>query len=97
MNEIAQMLRVYQEAEARTEEYQYDAAGNRKITRITLVQIAEFASLYYTNSDRLKMDGKYAFAYDNAGNLVKKGNTFEISGDMVTFTISGEGVEYWEY
>ena len=61
------------------------------------MQTAEFESLYYTNSDRLKTDGKYAFAYDNAGNLVKKGNTFEISGDTVTFTISGEGVEYWEY
>ncbi|NLY74435.1 MAG: hypothetical protein GX075_03950, partial [Firmicutes bacterium] len=97
LNEIAQMLRVYQEAETRTEEYQYDAAGNRKFTRVTLVQTAEFESLYYTNSDRLKTDGKYAFAYDNAGNMVKKGNTFEISGDTVTFTISGEGVEYWEY
>ena len=97
LNEIAKMLRVYQEAESRTEEYQYDAAGNRKITRVTLAQTAEFASLYYTNSDRLKTDGKYAFAYDNAGNMIKKGNVFEISGDTVNFTTSGEGVEYWEY
>ncbi|NLW47231.1 MAG: hypothetical protein GXY86_07840, partial [Firmicutes bacterium] len=30
--------------------------------------------------------------------MVKKGNTFTISGDTVTFTeTSGEGVEYWEY
>ncbi|NLY74415.1 MAG: hypothetical protein GX075_03840 [Firmicutes bacterium] len=65
---------------------------------MTLVRTAEFTSLYYTNSDRLKTDGKYAFAYDNAGNMIQKGNTFVISGDTVTFTeTSGEGVEYWEY
>ena len=98
LNEIAKMLRIYQEATARTEEYQYDAAGNRKLLKVTLVQTAEFESQYYTNSDRLKTDGKYAFTYDKAGNMVKKGNTFVISGDTVTFTkTSGEGVEYWEY
>ena len=90
LNEVAKMLRVYQEATSRTEEYQYDTAGNRKLLKVTLVRTAEFTSLYYTNSDRLKTDGKYAFAYDNAGNMVKKGNTFEISGDTVNFTTSGE-------
>jgi hypothetical protein len=97
LNEIAKMLRVYQEATSRTEEYQYDATGNRKLSRVTLIQTTELASLYYTNTDRLKTDGRYAFAYDNAGNMVKKGNTFEISGDTVNFTTNGEGVEYWEY
>ncbi|NLY75935.1 MAG: hypothetical protein GX075_11645 [Firmicutes bacterium] len=98
LNEIAKMLRVYQEADSRTEEYQYDAAGNRKLLRVTLARTAEFESLYYTNSDRLKTDGKYAFVYDDAGNMIKKGNKYEISGDTVTFTkTSGEDVEYWEY
>ena len=97
LNEIARMLRVYQEATARTEEYQYDAAGNRKLLKVSLVRTAEFRSQYYNNSDRLKTDGKYAFAYDNAGNMVKKGNTFVISDDTVSFTTKGEDVEYWEY
>ena len=35
---------------------------------------------------------------DAAGNLVKKGNQYQINKDTVTFTAtSGEGVEYWEY
>jgi RHS repeat-associated protein len=51
----------------------------------------------YANSDRLKTDGKNAFEYDAAGNLVKKGNRFTIYGDNVTFTTSGEGVEYCTY
>jgi RHS repeat-associated protein len=97
LNELAQMLRVYQEAESRTEEYQYDKAGNRSLTKITLVQADSYTSLYYSNSDRLKTDGKNAYCYDAAGNLVKKGNKFTIAGDNVTFTMTGEGVEYWTY
>ena len=97
LNEIAQMLRVYQEAIARTEEYQYDGAGNRKLSRVTLVQTAELTSLYYTDTDRLKTDGRYAFKYDAAGNVVEKGNQFTINGDEVAFTTAGEGVEYWRY
>jgi Fe-S cluster assembly iron-binding protein IscA len=98
LNEIAKMLRVYQEADSRIEEYQYDMAGNRKLLRVTLARTLDYHSQYYTNTDRLKTDGKYAFVYDEAGNMVKKGNAFTISGDTVTFIeTSGEGVEYWEY
>jgi RHS repeat-associated protein len=98
LNDFAKMLRVYQEATARTEEFRYDAAGNRTYQRVTLIQSTSYSSTYYANSDRLKTDGKFAFAYDEAGNLVKKGNKFTISGDRVTFTqTAGEGVEYWQY
>ena len=97
LNELAKMLRVYQEASSRTEEYQYDAVGNRTELRLELVQTFYYTYSYYENSDRLKTDGKYAYAYDAAGNLVKKGNTFTISGETVNFVISGEEVEYWEY
>ena len=98
LNDFAKMLRIYQEATSRTEEFQYDADGNRTYQRVTLIQSNSYSSSYYANSDRLKTDGKYAFVYDEAGNLVKKGNTFKISGDTVTFTAnSGEGVEYWQY
>ena len=98
LNDFAKMLRIYQEATSRTEEFQYDADGNRKFQRVTLIQSKEYDSSYYANSDRLKTDGKYAFVYDEAGNLVKKGNQFNINGDTVTYTAtSGEGVEYWQY
>jgi RHS repeat-associated protein len=97
LNQLTQMLRVYQEADSRTEEYQYDKAGNRKLSKITLVQADYYESMYYANSDRLKTDGKNAFEYDAVGNLVKKGNRFTIYGDNITFTTSGEGVEYWTY
>jgi RHS repeat-associated protein len=98
LNDFAKMLRVYQEATTRTEEFRYDSAGNRTYQQVTLIQSTSYSSTYYANSDRLKTDGKFAFAYDEAGNLVKKGNKFTISGDRVTFTqTAGEGVEYWQY
>ena len=97
LNQLANMLHVYQQASSQTEEYQYDAAGNRTLTTVTLVNAVANASLYYANSDRLKTNGKFAYQYDNAGNLIAKGNTYTINGDVVTFTTSGAGVEYWQY
>ncbi len=98
LNDLAKMLRVYQEATLRTEDYQYDKAGNRTFQVVTLIHSNTYKSLYYANSDRLQTDGKFAFKYDEAGNLVKKGNQFNINGDTVTYTAtSGEGVEYWQY
>jgi RHS repeat-associated protein len=88
LNQLGKMLQVYQEATSRTEEYEYDAAGNRKLTRVTLVQAEESRSWYYENSDRLKTDGKYLFSYDNAGNLVKK--------EKVNLE-EGESAEIWDY
>jgi RHS repeat-associated protein len=97
LNDLAKMLRVYQEATSQTEEFQYDAAGNRKYQRVTLIRSKNYDSAYYANSDRLKTDGKYAFVYDDAGNMVEKGNTYSINGDTVTFTAAGDNVEYWTY
>ncbi|HOJ77411.1 MAG TPA: RHS repeat-associated core domain-containing protein [Bacillota bacterium] len=97
LNNLAKMLRVYQEASVQIEEFGYDAAGNRDLQKITLVQTQQYDLKYYQNSDRLKTDGKYAYVYDNAGNLIQKGNRFTIDGETVTFTTSGEGVEYWTY
>jgi RHS repeat-associated protein len=98
LNDLAKMLRVYQEATSRTEEFHYDAAGNRTYQMVTLIHSNSYTSAYYSNSDRLKTDGKFAFVYDDAGNLVKKGNKFSINGDTVTFSATtGDGVEYWQY
>jgi YD repeat-containing protein len=54
LNDLAKMLRVYQEATTRTEEFQYDAAGNRTYQRVTLIQSKSYTSVYYASSDRLK-------------------------------------------
>lgn len=41
---------------------------------------------------------EYGYQYDDAGNLVKKGNRYSKEGNTVTFTeTKGEGVEYYEY
>jgi RHS repeat-associated protein len=88
LNELGKMLQVYQEASSRTEVYEYDVAGNRTLTKVTLVQTELNNSLYYPNSDRLKTDGKYLFSYDNAGNLVKK--------EKVNL-VEDEPAEIWDY
>jgi YD repeat-containing protein len=88
-----------------TEKYTYDAVGNREKEEISYPQeeisnaYAESRTyLYYASSDRLKTDGRFAYVYDNNGNLVQKGNRFAIAGDVVSFTATfGDGVEYWEY
>ncbi len=98
LNDLAKMLRIYQEASSRTEEFHYYAAGNRKDQIITLIRSNTYSSSYYTNSDRLKTDGKFAFKYDEAGNLTEKGNKFTVNGDNISFiATSGDGVEYWQY
>ena len=98
INALAGMVKVYQGVGGLKEEYQYDAAGNRVKLIATLVNAKVYDSAYYSSSDRLKTDGKYAFKYDNAGNLIAKGNKFSIDADQVTFTAaSSSGVEYWEY
>ncbi|MCL4514279.1 MAG: RHS domain-containing protein [Firmicutes bacterium] len=76
----------------------YDAVGNRVEERFTRATTQTTLYTYYLNSNRLLSNGKYAFVYDANGNLTKKGNTYTIgAGQQVTFTTSGEGVEYWEY
>jgi YD repeat-containing protein len=72
LNELAKTLQVYQEATSQTEEYQYDAAGNRTLVKMTLVHADLRQSEYYPNSDRLKTDGKYTYTYDDAGNMAAK-------------------------
>ncbi len=43
-------------------------------------------------------DGSYGYIYDEAGNLIEKGNRYNIEGDTVTFLkTEGSSVEYWEY
>jgi RHS repeat-associated protein len=84
--------------ESRNEDYQYDSDGNRTQRTITLSGSTVSNYSYYPDTDRLLTDGKYGYVYDAAGNLIQKGNKFNIVSNKIEFTAkSGAGVEYWEY
>ena len=96
LNELAKILRVY-EGIYQKEVFTYDAAGNRKTVTDSLLNTS-YSYLYYPNTDRVMTDGKFAYVYDVVGNLIKKGNSYTIANNQVTFTAtSGSSVEYWEY
>jgi RHS repeat-associated protein len=94
-NEKDEILSVSYSSSWRTESYQYDANGNR--IRLDLEVGTEESKLYsyYANSDRLKSDGRYGFAYDPNGNLIEKGDHFSELNDVLTFSAT-EG-DYWKY
>ena len=57
------------------------------------MEISDYS--YYPGSNRLMTDGSYGYLYDDAGNLIEKGNRYNIEGDSVIFTeTEGSGVEY---
>jgi YD repeat-containing protein len=94
VNEAQDIIKVYYYVSERAENYSYDAVGNRIEETITQRYTTDISYSYYSNSSRLKErvtdDGeKTAYVYDNNGNLIKKGNSYTISGDSVTlFTLS---------
>jgi RHS repeat-associated protein len=96
-NTLGELIKAEQELTQATLEYGYDAAGNRTYERFTKAATHSKDYAYYQNSNRLLTDGKYAFVYDDDGNLIKKGNKFTLAGEEVSFTTEGKGVEYWEY
>ncbi len=97
-NALEKAISAEQKLNEATLGYVYDEAGNRVEERFTRATTQTTLYTYYLNSNRLLTNGKDAFVYDANGNLIKKGNTYTIgAGQQVTFTTSGEGVEYWEY
>lgn len=95
INTPQQIIAVYYQVNQRVEEYQYDAAGNRKQETITLRSSATRNYRYYPNSNKLMTNGKYAFVYDENGNLIQKGEYFTIEGDTVVF--DPEEKDLWTY
>ena len=56
------------------------------------------ADLYPLILNILLTDGSYGYLYDEAGNLIEKGNRYNIEGDtVILIETEGSGVEYWEY
>ena len=97
-NILRELIRVYQRNEKAVINYEYDKVGNRtrEIFNSGRMEITDY--IYYPGSNRLMTDGSYGYVYDEAGNLIKKGNRYKIEGDSVIFTeTEGSGVEYWEY
>jgi len=95
INTAEDLIKVYYYVTERIEQYDYDAGGNRIEATISQRHTETTNYSYYSNSIRLKSNGKYAYIYDDNGNLIKKGTSYTISGDSVT--IDPEGEEYWEY
>ncbi len=93
-NEIIQVF--YYEGK-RYEAHSYDEVGNRLTETIVLGESnnAIRSYSYYENSNPLKENDRYAFEYDANGNLIKKGSSYTINGDTITF--NSDGGEYWEY
>ncbi len=79
INTLASILTVYQESEYVNEWFAYDENGNRIRRDLTLVRTFTENSNYYSNTERLKSDGNWIYTYDEAGNIVEKGNTVEIN------------------
>ncbi|TCL70684.1 RHS repeat-associated protein [Hydrogenispora ethanolica] len=98
LNELSKILLVYRAPSLSKDEYHYDANGNR--SEKVLIVDGSSATVhyeYYPGSNLLKKDGKYAYVYDEAGNLVEKGNRYTESNGNIIFTTNGAGVEYWKF
>ena len=78
----------------RNERYGYDDTGNRK-ERIRFGNSSGINKYsYYENSNRLKYDDEYAYVYDLNGNLIAKGNIYNLSDKKVDITKKGKYTEY---
>ena len=94
-NQVEDIIKVYYYVTERKELYQYDAVGNRLEENINDWRNLKQRYSYYHNSNRLQTNGRYAFRYDQNGNLIKKGSSYTITGERVS--IDPDGEEYWEY
>ncbi|MBN2175433.1 MAG: RHS repeat protein [Spirochaetales bacterium] len=94
INELSQILEIYQEGQSASEYFDYDKNGNRIWQRKLNRQSLEYDSLYYENTEWLKTDERRAYNYDKMGNVTEKG-THIISADGLIFAVSSpEAQEY---
>ena len=103
-NILRELVKVYQKAEKAELSYSYDRSGNRLSKTIESKQGSmtlhseRINYHYYPGTNRLLSDGEYGYCYDQAGNLIEKGNRYSIANNTITFTArSGNGVEYYQY
>ncbi|HBX87542.1 MAG TPA: hypothetical protein DEG09_02870, partial [Marinilabiliaceae bacterium] len=97
-NSLGASLKIEQILAFEEREYEYDPLGNRTRESVKLLGTKTQEYSYYANSNRLLTDGQFAYVYDANGNLIRKGNSYELVGESVLFTrTTGEDVLYWEY
>ncbi|HCM28450.1 MAG TPA: hypothetical protein DIC34_18280 [Treponema sp.] len=80
----------------RDESYEYDKKGNRKTVTTTFANRTTSSSYtYWSNTDRVKTDGTFAYVYDSNGNMVEKGTKFvETETEIQFFNNEGEYIKY---
>jgi RHS repeat-associated protein len=87
-------------AGGRNEFYRYSSDGNRTGRSILAGEMSSEDYQYYSDSDLLKLNGEYAYRYDENGNLIEKGTVYSSGGDTIEFQpqIGNEPTdEYWLY
>ena len=80
------MVKVYRRETKATLTYDYDSVGNRVRKRLITGTIEETNYTYAEDTNQLLTNGKYAYQYDEAGNMVAKGNKYKLEDGKVTFT-----------
>ncbi|WP_319561731.1 RHS repeat-associated core domain-containing protein [Marispirochaeta sp.] len=108
-NELGEMVDVFASTQIQTEEsFTYDMAGNRQEETSIEGGLSEInSSSYYAagQSHRLKTNGdsgangRYAFVYDENGNMTARGTYYSIdgSGEVIIDTSTGDSRSYqWD-
>jgi RHS repeat-associated protein len=95
-NHPGELLKVYYLIDWRSESYAYDPKGNRLHSSLELEDGEEREHAYYPQSDRMRTDGRWGYAYDPNGNLTARGAVYSVQADG-SLSFDPLGGEYWEY
>ena len=90
-NALGEILSIEQTLDFQDTTYDYDALGNRIRETVKLLDTTAYEYRNYANSNRLLTDGQFAYVYDANGNLIQKGNSYELVGESVLFTSTTGG------
>ena len=103
-NFLKDLVSVYSKEDQAKIIYNYDDFGNRREKTFSARGVDTTEYTYESDTNRLISDGEYAYKYDERGNLIAKGNCYQITGDQVEFTETEiteanrhKNVQYWEY
>lgn len=101
--DLREMVKVYQRSDNARLEYDYDLGGNRTFKRVLVGNNDQTSYQYYENSNRLKqatnnLTGEsFYYVYDENGNLIEKGNDYQVYLDGSVEFNKDRPAEYWRY
>lgn len=101
--DLREMVKVYQRADDARLEYNYDSGGNRTAKRVIVGNTDQTTYDYYAGSNRLKkttnnLTGEsFYYVYDKNGNLLEKGNDYQVNLDSSVEFVKERPAEYWRY